>query len=202
MMTADGIEFEYPLIRRLNNKIRITWETEQNRNNSHIAEEFKSVDITRDRFPVRSSLFFSVLLRCFSIEFCQNFFCLRLEVPSRDLNGDGGNWSRWIRICDFYSPNIYPSKLLRGDMSDLLQFICFSYHRGTVLKEEFPAEKNSIFGFSVVNYPRRRWDLEREPLTVSQKKFWQNSMEKQRNRTEKNKPLRTGFETVSHYPRS
>ena len=27
MMTADGIEFEYPLIRRLNNKIRITCET-------------------------------------------------------------------------------------------------------------------------------------------------------------------------------
>ena len=29
MMTSDGIEFEYSLIRRLNNKIRITCETEQ-----------------------------------------------------------------------------------------------------------------------------------------------------------------------------
>ena len=68
---------------------------------------------------MRSGLFFSVLLRCFSIEFCQNFFCLRLEVPSRDLNGDGGNWPHWIRICHFYSPNTYPSKLLRGDMLNI-----------------------------------------------------------------------------------
>ena len=90
MMTVDGIEFEYPLIRRLNNKIRITCETEQNKNSSHIAEGFKSVDITRDRFESCAKRFiFSVLLRCFSIEFCQNFFCLRSEVPSRDLNGDG-----------------------------------------------------------------------------------------------------------------
>ena len=29
MMTGDGIELEYPLIRRLNNKIRITCEIEQ-----------------------------------------------------------------------------------------------------------------------------------------------------------------------------
>ena len=50
MMTVDGIEFEYPLIRRLNNKIRITCETEQNKNSSHIAEGLKSVYITRDRF--------------------------------------------------------------------------------------------------------------------------------------------------------
>ena len=50
MMTADGIEFEYLLIRRLNNKTRIMCETEQNKNSSHIAEGLKSVDITRDRF--------------------------------------------------------------------------------------------------------------------------------------------------------
>ena len=48
MMTADDIEFEYPLI-RLNNKVRIKYETEQNKNSSHIAEGLKSVDITRDR---------------------------------------------------------------------------------------------------------------------------------------------------------
>ena len=50
MMTADGIEFEYPPIRRLNNKIRITCEIEQNKNSSHIAERLKSMNITRDMF--------------------------------------------------------------------------------------------------------------------------------------------------------
>ena len=50
MLTVDGIEFEYPLIRRLNNKIRITCETEQNKNSWQRGEGLKSVYITRDRF--------------------------------------------------------------------------------------------------------------------------------------------------------
>ena len=62
--------------------------------------------ITRDRFESCAKPF--ILLRCFSIEFCQNFFCLQSEVPSRDLNRDESNWPRWIRICHFYSPNTSP----------------------------------------------------------------------------------------------
>ena len=49
-MIPDDLMFEYPLIRRLNNKIRIMCETEQNKNSSHIAEGLKSADITLDRF--------------------------------------------------------------------------------------------------------------------------------------------------------
>ena len=88
-MTVDSIEFEYPLIRRLNNKIRITCETEQNKNNSHIAEGLKSVDITRDRSESCAKRFFSVLLHCFSIEFCQNFFAYGQRFPLEISTGMG-----------------------------------------------------------------------------------------------------------------
>ena len=47
-MITDDLVFEYPLIRRLNNKIRIMCETDQNKNSSHIAEGLKSVNITLD----------------------------------------------------------------------------------------------------------------------------------------------------------
>ena len=87
MMTADGIEFEYPLIRRLNNKIRITCETEQNKNSSHIVEGLKSVDITRDRFESCAKPF--ILLRYFSIEFCQNFFAYGQRSPVEVSTGRG-----------------------------------------------------------------------------------------------------------------
>ena len=138
MMTADGIEFEYPLIRRLNNKIRIMCQTEQNKNknSSHIAEGLKSVDIARDRFEscTKSFIFFcSVTL--FFHWILSKFFCLWSDVPSRDLTGDRGNWPRWIRICHFYSPNTYPSKLLRGDMHSPFIFhlfcICTQVHINT-----------------------------------------------------------------------
>ena len=61
-----------------------------------------------------------------------------------------------------------------------------TYHRGGVLKDTFLTNKNSIFGFSVVNYSRRRSDecrqgtSDRKPRT-----FWQNSMEEKLYRTEK-----------------
>ena len=46
---------------------------------------------------------------------------------------------------------------------------------------------------------RGQLNLERGPPTVSKNNFDKNSMEKQRNRTEKNKSLRTEFEPVSRY---
>ena len=61
--------FEYPLIRR-----GITCETEQNKNSSHIAEGLKSAEMDRSN-PVRSH-FFSVRLRCLSIEFSQKRYPL------------------------------------------------------------------------------------------------------------------------------
>ena len=58
---------------------------------------------------------------------------------------------------------------------------CFSYHPGAVLKDRYSQNKNSIFGFSVISYPRPRWDLERVPLTASQKHFdkiqWKNNVQ-------------------------
>ena len=116
-MIPDDLMFEYPLIRRLNNKIRIMCETEQNKNSSHIAEGLKSVDIARDRFESCAKPFiFFCSVTLFFHWILSKSFCLRSEVPSRGLNGDGGNWSRWIRICHFYSPNTYPSNPLWGDI--------------------------------------------------------------------------------------
>jgi hypothetical protein len=46
-----------------------------------------------------------------------------------------------------------------------------SYHRRAVLKDEFPEKNNCIFGISMVDNLRRRWDLERVPLIISKKKF-------------------------------
>ena len=55
------------------------------------------------------------------------------------------------------------------------------YHGGGVLKGRFPDNKNGIFGFSVVNYPRRHWDFERVLPTVSQQNFdkiqWKNDVQ-------------------------
>jgi len=46
-----------------------------------------------------------------------------------------------------------------------------SYHRGAVLKEEFPEKTNCIFGISMVENLRRRWDLVGVPSIISKKKF-------------------------------
>ena len=107
---------------RLSNEIRATFEREQNENSSRIAGWLKSTyDARLVRIQYEPVSFFSVLYIVFSIGFCQNFFCLRSEVPSRDLNGDGGNRPCWIRICYFDFARTYPSKLLRGDMIRIIK---------------------------------------------------------------------------------
>ena len=71
--------------------MKIAFEAEQNKNNSHIAEWLKSIyDATLVRIQCESFLF-SVLSVTFCIDFCKKFFCLGAEVPSWDLDGDGGN---------------------------------------------------------------------------------------------------------------
>ena len=57
-----------------------------------------------------------------------------------------------------------------------------------------------------MTYSDSAWSVTRVPVETSTgdlwpyaRRFWQNSMEKQHNRTEKNKLLRTGFEPVSRY---
>ena len=121
-MRADDIVFEYRFSEwRFTNKIRKTCETEENKNNSHIAGWLKSVNVD-NTILVRiqcEAVYFFCSVHHFSIEFCQNFFGLQSEVPSRDLNGDGDNWPRWIRICHFYFAGTHPSKPIHGDISPI-----------------------------------------------------------------------------------
>ena len=87
-MRVDDIVFEYQLNEsRLSNKIRNSRETEENKNNSHVAELPMTVlNANLARIQCEAVYFFCFVHYC-SIEFCQNCFCLRSEVPSRDLNG-------------------------------------------------------------------------------------------------------------------
>ena len=63
-----------------------------------------------------------------------------------------------------------------------------TYHPGGVLKNKFSIKKNCRFGISIVDYPLRRRDLGRVPLTIS-KKFPPKFNGKKRNRTKKIKCL-------------
>ena len=78
-------------------------------------------------------------------------------------------------------------------------YYVISYHPGEVLKDTFSQNQNSIFEFSMVDYPRRRWDLERVPPIVSKKNFDKIQWKKQCTEQKKKKPVRTGFEPASHH---
>ena len=60
----------------------------------------------------------------------------------------------------------------------------YAYHPRGVLKGRCSVNKNDIFGFSVVSYPRPRSDLEKIPPTVSEKNFdkieWKNNAEQKK----------------------
>ena len=64
---------------------------------------------------------------------------------------------------------------IRFKHSMFLLWKCFpstiTYHRGAVLKDEFPEKTNCIFGFSMVDNLRRRWDLVGVLPKISKKKF-------------------------------
>ena len=91
---------------------------------------------------------------------------------------------------------------IRFKHSMFLLWKCFpstiTYHRGAVLKDEFPEKTNCRFGFSMVDNLRRRWDLVGVLPKISKKKF----SKKQRisSRQNEKKILRAGFEPVSRAP--
>ena len=66
----------------------------------------------------------------------------------------------------------------------ILRTNCSAYHPRGVLKGRCSVNKNDIFEFSVVGYPRSRSDLERGPPTVSKKNFnkiqWKNNVREQK----------------------
>jgi len=69
-----------------------------------------------------------------------------------------------------------------------------TYHRGAILKKEFPVFKNSIFVISVVNYSRPRQNLERVPLHQAKKKFYKIQWKKNAKEQKTNETLHTGCE--------
>ena len=85
-MRADDIVFEYQLSEfGLITKIRKPCETEENKNNWYVAEWLKSVDnanLVRIQSEIVNFFLFSTL---FFIAFCQSFFGIQSELPSRDL---------------------------------------------------------------------------------------------------------------------
>ena len=67
----------------------------------------------------------------------------------------------WLS-CNFTSLVVEQSKISKGYVWKRK-----TYDSGRVLKDMLSESKNSIFRFSVVIYPRLRWDLERVPLIAS-----------------------------------
>ena len=90
---ADDIVFEYQLSEfELINKIRKSCETEKNKNTSHVVEWLKSMDnASLVRMQCEAVYFFLFCTVFLPLNFVKSFLGLRLEVPSRDLNGDGDN---------------------------------------------------------------------------------------------------------------
>ena len=84
------------------------------------------------------------------------------------------------------NPLVFLKQLIDSCRRVFLQLsaIWQSYHPGEVLKRQCSVNKNHIFGFSVVSYPRPRWNFERGPPIVSKKKFdkiqWENNVTEQK----------------------
>ena len=83
---ADDIAFEYQLSEfGLITKIRKPCETGENKNNWYVAEWLRNVgnaNLVRIQSEV---VYFFLFPTLFFIAFCQSFFGIQLEVPSRDL---------------------------------------------------------------------------------------------------------------------
>ena len=89
-MITDDLVFEYPLIRRLNNKIRIMCETEQNKNSSHIAEGLKSEYNARQvRILCEAIYFFLLCYVVFPLNFVKILFSYGQRYPLEISPGTG-----------------------------------------------------------------------------------------------------------------
>ena len=89
----------------------------RDRGDSNVVEWLKSVDNANlVRIRLEAIQFFRVLYIIFPLNFVK-IFDFQSEMLSRDLNVDGSNWPRWIRVCYFHLSGMYPSKSVCGDKS-------------------------------------------------------------------------------------